>query len=179
MSGIYVFLSLTLALIFTLTRTAVIKIKRTEVLTIEMHSTLLAVILTQKNYDNDKQQQSSGIEKLRLIRRILSHLLPRAEVIVNKVRLSNEKQYFNKSTFTRPYRYHIAISTLVAYLGVKAQKLTINDNAIALLSDEKTSIEFDIELRVMLCYPLFEFLRLLYGQMIRRKEQKNVGNQNG
>lgn len=177
MSGIYVFLSIITAILFILTRDSVLKIKKADVFTIEIHSIFLAIVLTQR----EKYQSSDSLDgkSFLSVRRALLNILPHADITLHSIRISDNHRSFGKSTFTRPYRYHIALSTFIAYLEMKAQKLTVDADAITFVSDSERYIEFSITARIMLFHLLFELIKLFYVIREKRKEQKDVRIQNG
>lgn len=165
MSGIYIFLSITVVVLFILTRISVVKIIKSDVVTIEIHLTFLAIIFVQDKKDQPSNSFDSKI--IFSVRKALINILPNADITLHKIRVSDNPRNFGKSTFTRPYRYHIAISTLIAYLGIKAQKIKMNTDAITFIPDSDRYIEFFITLRIMLFHLLFELIRLSYA--IRKK----------
>jgi hypothetical protein len=70
------------------------------------------------------------------------------------------------TSFTTPYRFHIAISAFIAYLNKNSQKLTIDDNAVILSPDENAEFSLILTARTR----LYHIIRTVLGIIADKKQ---------
>lgn len=170
MAQIFIILILLLALTFWVTRVCIIKIIKDRVFTVEFHFIFFAIVLTErKRRKNGRHLPSFYIDVFKRI----SQIAPLCEIEINELSIKREIPEFERKAFTMPYRYHTAISAALAYLGEKAQKLTVNENKVVLSSQENPQTKFNITIRIMLFHLLSQLAKWLI-RFIKRKRRKEV-----
>ncbi len=136
---------------------------------VEITFTLITVELS--DFGDGGSKKTPFSIKRRIFKRIIS-LVERSEVSVEELRLSRgAERDFAPASYTAPYRYHIAISALLAYIKGKAQKLNIDDNAIILVPDRDEHFSLILTLRAR----LFHVLTNAWGIYRDTKETEKKG----
>ncbi len=79
---------------------------------------------------------------------------------------------FSTAAFISPYGYHIAISTVIAYLRSNTEKLNIRDNAVILIPDDKGGFSLRLSARTRMIYAIRAVLFILSDK--RDTEGKEV-----
>ena len=155
---------------------AKIKLVISEAMRVEITFAIVTVELSDFKGGSSKSKKSFSLYR-RIIKRIIS-IIEKSEVTLHELRLSRGAGLdFSPSSYTAPYRYHIAISALLAYIRGKAQKLIIEDNAVILIPDEDEHFSLILTLRTRLFYVLRNILGILYETRENKKrEKKYVGN---
>ncbi len=164
---------------FTLTRHTYVKIKKNDVWRVELHFTLSAIHLektivgkTDSDSKRTKKKKRRSASYYRAVFRRINELFEVAEVEINKLSVpSEDREDFDSRTMTRPWRYHTAISALLAYLRTKSEKLTVDDNAIILNPDtDRFSIDMTVKVRLYHLVRMYFSLRYGKDRLIRNGE---------
>lgn len=177
MAGIYIILCIFLIFLFILTERVEVKINKDVTFSFEIHFVFLALCFKKRARDRKKNGLPPSFYA-RLVSR-LSSLARVSKIEIKQITLPTDTENFDRTTLTRPYRYHSAASAAIAYLTAKAKKLTIKDNAITLAPDSNIPFGFELVVRTS----LFNLLRAaspllfhIFKNKKRRKEKENVGN---
>ncbi len=177
MEEIYIFLCIFLIFLFILTERVRIIVKKDETFSLEFHFVFIAICFKKSEHESD----GSGLSPrfyARLFSR-LSELAEACEVKIERITLPTDSDNFSRTTLTRPFRYHSAVSAAIAYLTAKAKRLTLDDNAIILASDSNVPFGFYLIAKTSLFNLLRASASLLFHiikHRKRRKKKENVGN---
>lgn len=176
MSGIYISLCMLLCLLLIITQKVKINIFKDEYFRLEFHFLFFALHL--KKRVREKKERLSFRFYSRLVKRI-SELARVSEIEVKEILLCQDGDDSVSSAFTKPYRYGIAASSILAHISSIARKFTLHDNAFVLLPDRDYPFGFSLTIHARL-YNILKVLLPLVLDMInsksRRKEKQNVGN---
>lgn len=177
-------LLLSLALVlcaFTLTRKTYVKIRKDDAWRVELHFTLSAIRFerTVAKSDTPEEKKKKGRTPPSYYREVvhrLTELFEVAELEIRRLFLPvGEGADLYGRRVTAPWRYHTAVSALIAYLDAKSEKLTIHDNAIILNPDDGR-FSLDVTIKVRLFYILRTYLALRREkERLKRKGYANVG----
>ncbi|MBE6532961.1 MAG: hypothetical protein E7676_05615 [Ruminococcaceae bacterium] len=137
MAGILIILILSFMIAFIITRSVWVRVINGELLRIEFHLPVFALILTKKNKSKGEKQKKkrrelSALTYIAIIIKTLKRF-DRCEVAIDKVSPPQKEEKFKASTLTKPYGYQSLIYTIVAYLETKVRKLTLKENAVAFI----------------------------------------------
>lgn len=137
MAGILIILILSFMIAFIITRSVWVRVINGELLRIELHLPVFALILTKKNKSKGEKQKKkrrelSALTYIAIIIKTLKRF-DRCEVAIDKVSPPQREEEFKASTLTKPYGYQSLIYTIVAYLETKVRKLTLKENAVAFI----------------------------------------------
>ena len=161
MAGILIFLLMSFVLFYFFTCIVWVRIIKGDGFKIEIHLPILALHFIKRSNDDDnnsatvkKDDKPSILGYMRIITGIVDRISG-AEISVKAIVLPIKAEDFNKSSILRPLRQQALLYTLIAYLRTKAEKLTLEDNAIILSPDVK----------VLHCYVTFKIrlYQLIYG----------------
>ena len=98
----------------------------------------------------------------------ISTALGYCEVEIRELSVPALNDEIKTSSFTTPSRYRTAISAFLAYIETKSKKLTIKDNAINLIPDDKNNFRLNMSFKL----PLFELIRTV-RKIIHDKHELN------
>ena len=134
MHGFLISVILLFLLLFILTREVWIKVQNGELLIIEIHMPIFAIILTKENKREGKKhkKKEKELSALTYVKIIIKELkrFEKCEVIINRVTPPHKANNFSYSTLTKPYGYQSLIYAVIAYLETKVEKLTLTENAV-------------------------------------------------
>lgn len=173
MAEVQIILILLFLLFFILTRRVWVRVIKKELLRIEIHLPLLALILIGKK-DKDKKSKESEKLSARAYIRVIAGTLAKVkdcELNVREVTLPCKTNSFDGFTLVKPFGYQGLIYAVVAYLQTKAKKLTLSDNAI-ISSPDVTAIQYYVTVKIrlfQLIYALLAFRRGIYEEKRARR----------
>ena len=163
MAGILIFLIISFMIAFIVTRSVWVRVESNEILRIEIHLPVFALVLTKKNKNKkQKQKKEKELSALTYISIIIKTLkrFDSCELVIEKISPSDKKKEFKASTMTRPYGYQSLIYALIAYLGTKVEKITLKENAVTFAPGNPNFV-FDITVKGRLYEIAFGVLCLL------------------
>lgn len=172
MAGISILLIITFLLFFVLTRKTKIKLKKKDELKIELHLQLMAVeffVGENKKQRGQSEKESSKHKRKRIITTVL-RVVRMGELHIKELALPYPNIDF--ISYTRPFRYRILISSLIAYLETKVKSLTISDDAIILSPDTK-ALQYDLTITCKLYELIYAVIVLTVG-ILKERERTNV-----
>ena len=143
---------------------------------VEITFTLITLMLSDFN-DGSKQDKKLSFSLYKSIFTTIIDLLEQSEVELQRLAIPHGQSSGN-GEYTSTYKYHIGISTFIAYLEAKSKKLYIHDNAVILIpdGDERLSLIFTVKSRLF--YVIRAIIALWHSQRKSRKrrERENVRN---
>lgn len=178
MAGLLIFILLSFALFYYLTRIVWVRIIKGEEFIIELHLPIFAVYLIKRKDKGDNNKKSkkyrpSILGYIRIITRVLSRINT-SRIIIKNIIIPIKTDDFNKTSMLRPIRQHALICSFIAYLRTKVNSLTLENNAINLSPDIK-SPHFYLTIKLRL-------YQLIYGLLSIRhsvnKESKRTKGRN-
>ena len=184
MAVILILLPIMTLIAFISTRETRVNVIKGDIWRVEIHFTLFALYLIERESKRDTEYEKRSRKKVKLpfsfyarLWRNIAAALDSCEVELRELKVPALKNEIEASSFTSPYRYRTAISTLLAYIETKSKKLTVKDNAITLIPDDENYFHLNISFRL----PLFNLIRTLRKILHDKRELKgrrikNVGN---
>ena len=161
MAGIGIFLCLVSAVLFIFTRQTFIKVKKSDLLKIEIHFPILALHLTERK--GEKKKKKTRKRNYSAIYKIIhdaADTLDGCEVLIKSIEIPIKNNVGDIGAFTKPFIYQSVIYSLLAYIDTKVQKLTLCNGAVT-STDKASSFSFDILVKGRL-YKLLYTLLLIY-----------------
>ena len=149
-----------------------------EGLRVEITFTLFTLELSDFSEGSDKNKRHT-LSFYRRIAATIIELIEKSDVELERLKVPKESGVdYSNTEYTSPYRYHIAISALIAYIKGKARKLYIKDNAVTLISDRDEKLSFILSIRSSPFYVAKAIMTILVeSRRNRRKtEAENVRN---
>ncbi|MBQ8302220.1 MAG: hypothetical protein IJX97_01560 [Clostridia bacterium] len=172
MAGISISLITAFLLFYVSTRKTKIKIKKQDRMKIELHLQLIAFeffIKKSKEQKGKKNKENSKHKRKRIITTVL-RVVRKGELHIERLALPYPNT--DSLSFTRPFRYRILISSLIAYLETKAKKITLSDNAI-ILSPDINALQYDLTVTCKLYELIYAVVVLTVG-ILKEREKSNV-----
>lgn len=131
------------------------------------------------NFGSKKEgEKGSPLSFYRLLFGRLISLFRKSEVRLERLRVPvGRREDFATSAFTAPYGFHIAISTIIAYLRENSIKLIIDSNAVILSPDTEEHFSLTLSARTRLFYVLRTVLGIMSDQKSTKEKEvvRNVG----
>lgn len=185
MAVILTLLPIATLLAFIFTRESRVNIIKGDVWRVEIHFTLIAVYLIERE-EKDSERKSkrktargtkTPISFYPRLWRNISAVLDSCEVEIRELTVPALKNEIARASFTSPSRYRTAISAFLAYIETKSKKLTIKDNAINLIPDDDNYFRLNISFKL----PLFNLVRTVRKiihdkRELKERKKENVGN---
>ena len=166
MAGIGIFLCLVSAVLFIFTRKIFIKIKKNDLLKIEIHFPILALHLTERKGEKKaKKTKKRNYIAIYKIIRDAADTLDGCEVLIKSIELPLRSDPEDEGAFTKPLTYQAFIYSLLAYIDTKVQKLTLYSGAV-ISTDKASGFSCDITVKGRL-YRLLYTLLLIYRRTRR------------
>ncbi len=167
MAEVQIGLILSFLFLFILTRTVWVRVIKEERLRIEFHLPLLALLLISEEKNNKKKKDSKETDKLSVrayIRAVAGTLarVKKCEVVIKRVVLPCKIEKFSGFSLVKPFGYQGLIYSIIAYLKTKAQRLTLEDNAI-ISSPDIRNTQFYVTVKLSLFNLIFGLLALRRG----------------
>ena len=122
-------------------------------------------------YDFGGGKNKSSITFYKKLAKRITELLSHSAVKIEDLKIPIPKQNNYNSHFIIPYLYHAAISTMIAYLKSKSEKLSVRENAVCLSSENVDGISLGISLRAGLFYVLRAIVQILADQRADAKTE--------
>ena len=130
MATISIFACLSLTVLFIFTRKIFINVKKDDILKIEIHFPVFALLLTEKKEEKQKSDKKPSYRNIvRLIREIPGKLSS-CEVIIKSITLPIKSAPDSPGAFTKPFIVQSLIYSALAYIDAKVQKLTVYNGAV-------------------------------------------------
>jgi len=166
------------ALLFILfTHKAKIRFIVYEGLRVEITFTLFTLDLS--NFGNRSKKKRRPFSFYRNVLSTIIEFVEGSEVELERLSVPRDESALEgRAEYTSPYRYHIAISALVAYLRGKAKKLNIRDNAVTLIPDGDEKLSLILTVKSRLYHVARAVARIWYHHIKSKRQEKreNVGN---
>ena len=101
-------------------------------------------------------------------------LIERSEVMLERLAVPRDAESLpERAVYTSPYKYHIVISALIAYIEAKAKKLNIRDNAVILIPDGDEELSLILTVRSRLYQVARAVARIWYLHIKSRRLVKS------
>lgn len=173
MAGILMFLTLSVIITFILTRPVIVKIRQNERFSVEIHFQLLALILTKEEKSANEKRRYTFRTYRRLFRDILI-ISERSEIYIKNFGVGKSDEEFDQNTTLRPYRIHSVVSAAIAYLSLRAQKLTLEADALDFIPN-KDGFTFDIAFKTSIISAIRGAIRVMHTLKTANKVRKENG----
>ena len=173
MAGISIFLIIAFLLFFILTRETRIKLTKYDILKIELHFQIVALVFINKKKNGDNKHNKSRSTTRREKRRIITTLfrvLKRGELFVFRLALPYEEIGGNIGFSAGHIGYNILLSSLISYFETKTKRLIVADDAIV-FSPDVTSFQYDVTLKCKLYELIYAIVTLAIGIWKERKRK--------
>ena len=177
---IYIALSVTLIILFILTRKISFRIIKNDDIAISIGFTILKIELTNitKNSLDTKSVPNSGdsefspeLREIFSLITLIFRFFKKCTVKINQITIPIQNEQKNMYVH---FAFKAITSALIAYIDSNVEKLILPDNTFTLSSDGQ--LEFDFDLKIMLFDLIILIIRLIIeGIKIERSEKANVG----
>ncbi|MBQ8528218.1 MAG: hypothetical protein IJ459_00625 [Clostridia bacterium] len=169
-------LSLPLILLILLTRYTKVRFIVFEGLRVEITFTLFTLDLT--DFGSSKKKKRRPFSFYRDLISTIADFVEQSEVVLERLAVPRSpREPADRVAYTSPYRYHIAISSLIAYIEAKAKKLNVRDNAVILIpdGDEELSLILTVKSRLYQVARYAAKIWYLHIKSKKQEERKYVG----
>ena len=183
MVGSLIFLLLSFALFYSLTRVVWVRIIKGESLKIEIHMPIFAIHLIKSSNTGDNNKKPTKERDspqffgyFRIITGIVARI-KNARIVVKSIMLPIKTNDFDQNAILKPLRQQALLYATVAYLRTKTENLTLLDNAITLSPDiNALHCYVTVKLRLyQLIHCLLSIRHSIYEEKKRtRGERKHV-----
>ena len=172
MATISIFACLSLTVLFIFTRKIFINVKKDDILKIEIHFPIFALLLTEKKAEKQKSKNKIGYRDIARLIREIAGKLGGCEVLIKSITLPVKSAPDSPNAFTKPFIFQSLIYSALAYIDTKVQKLTVYNGAVT-SSNAASAFRCDITVKGRL-------IRLLtIAMMIYLRTRKNARYANG
>lgn len=177
---IYIALSVTLIILFILTRKINFRIIKNDDIIISIGFTILKIELTnfEKNgldtksdQTNSESEGSPQLSEIFSLFTLIFRFFKKCTVTINNITIPTKNEHQN---IYMHFTFKAITSLIIAYIDSNVEKLILPNNAFTLSSDGQ--LEFDIDLKIILFDLIALVIRLIIeGIKIERLEKANVG----
>ena len=174
MAEVQICLILSFLLFFVLTRVVWIKIIKEEILIIEIHLPLLALLLYFNENKSEKRKKETDRLSTRAYVRIVAETLRRTKdcrLEVKKIALPCKIDSFSTATLVKPFAYQGMLYAIIAYLKTQTSNLILFDNAI-ISSPDITEMQYYFTVKLRLFKLIYAYLTFRHDMQKEKRARR-------